>query len=265
MPHLPAPGEIVHATRAGRRRAAAGRSRRCSSRSSAAARTSSPRSATTSGRAAPPSGWRRTACACTPRRAPVPQRRGFTHIDADGERTITVIGERIVPARRRPAAVGAAGRDRRRLLHRRGRGRAAGGAAGAARSWPRRAPTRRCWRPACELDALVRSGSDAGEQLDPARLDPPPRYVVTTAGGRGGTLGGRRRRLGGPGRPRRCPGRGATPTARATRSRPRSPTGSATAAGSTARASWPRARARTSSPAARRSRTSSTERRLSGA
>src|SRR5215210_6423368 len=27
----------------------------------------------------------------------VPQRRGFTHIDADGERTITVIGERIVP------------------------------------------------------------------------------------------------------------------------------------------------------------------------
>ena len=37
-----------------------------------------------------------------------------------------------------------------------------------------------------QLDALVRSGSDAGEQLDPARLDPPPRYVVTTAGGRGG-------------------------------------------------------------------------------
>ena len=37
------------------------------------------------------------------------------------------------------------------------------------------------------LDALVRSGHDTGEQLDPARLDPAPRYVVTTAGGRGGT------------------------------------------------------------------------------
>jgi ribokinase len=36
------------------------------------------------------------------------------------------------------------------------------------------------------LDALVRSGTDPGEELDPARLDPPPRYVVTTAGRSGG-------------------------------------------------------------------------------
>ena len=41
-----------------------------------------------------------------------------------------------------------------------------------------------------QLDVLVRSGSDAGEDVDPATMDPPPRIVVTTLGGDGGRWDG---------------------------------------------------------------------------
>jgi ribokinase len=37
-----------------------------------------------------------------------------------------------------------------------------------------------------ELDVLVGSGEDEGEAYQPGDLDPPPRLVVTTAGGLGG-------------------------------------------------------------------------------
>jgi ribokinase len=115
----------------------------------------------------------------------VPQRRGFTHIDADGERTITVIGERIVPRGADPLpwellaetdGVYFTGGDTGALQ--------AARQARALVATPRADAT--LLAAGVQLDALVRSGSDAGERLDPARLDPPPRYVVTTAGGRGG-------------------------------------------------------------------------------
>ena len=115
----------------------------------------------------------------------VPQRRGFTHIDADGERAITVIGERIVPHGEDPLPW-------ERLAETDGV-YFTGGDAGALRAarqahalvaTPRADAT--LLSAGVRLDALVRSGSDAGEQLDPARLDPAPRYVVTTAGSRGG-------------------------------------------------------------------------------
>jgi ribokinase len=115
----------------------------------------------------------------------VPQRRGFTHIDADGERTITVIGERIVPRGADPLpwellaetdGVYFTGGDTG--------AREAARQARALVATPRADAT--LLAAGVQLDALVRSGSDAGERLDPARLDPPPRYVVTTAGGRGG-------------------------------------------------------------------------------
>jgi ribokinase len=115
----------------------------------------------------------------------VVQRRGFTHIDGDGERTITVIGERIVPH----------GDDQlpwERLAETDGVYFTGGdaGALRAARSARALVATPRAdatlLSAGVQLDALVRSGSDAGEQLEPARLDPPPRYVVTTAGARGG-------------------------------------------------------------------------------
>ena len=52
------------------------------------------------------------------------QRRGFVYLTDDGERTITILGDRLVPHGDDDAAVGGARRRRRRLLHRRRRGRA---------------------------------------------------------------------------------------------------------------------------------------------
>ena len=113
------------------------------------------------------------------------QRRGFTHIDAGGERTITVVGERIVPHGADPLpwelladvdGVYFTGGD--------------DGALRAARQAGALVATPRAGAPllsaGVRLDALVRSGTDPGEGLDPAALDPPPRHVVTTAGRAGG-------------------------------------------------------------------------------
>jgi ribokinase len=44
-----------------------------------------------------------------------------------------------------------------------------------------------------EIDVLVGSGKDASEHVEPADLEPPPRYVVTTSGSLGGWV-----RPGGP-------------------------------------------------------------------
>jgi ribokinase len=120
-----------------------------------------------------------------------PQRRGFTYVDADGERTITVIGERIGPRRSDdlpwdelatmdgvyfvsgdPAAVGAA--------------RAAKVLVGTARSLADLGEAR------VELDALVRSRNDTSESYRPGDLEPPPRIEVSTVGHLGGsyTVGG---------------------------------------------------------------------------
>jgi ribokinase len=119
-------------------------------------------------------------------RRPAPQRRGFVHIDADGERTITILGERIVPHGDDPLpwerldgidAVYFTGGDVAALR--------------AARRAGKLVATPRAERTLLEagvrLDALVRSGSDAGEQLDPGRLHPPPDLVVSTGGEEGGT------------------------------------------------------------------------------
>lgn len=114
------------------------------------------------------------------------QRRGFTHIDGEGERTITVIGERIVPHGADPLpwelleeadGVYFTGGDDEALR-----------AARKARhlvATPRAEGT--LLSAGVRLDALVRSGSDAGEQLEAHRLDPPPDLVVATGGKAGGT------------------------------------------------------------------------------
>jgi ribokinase len=114
-----------------------------------------------------------------------PQRRGFVHIDGDGERTITVIGERIVPRGDDELpwelldevdGVYFTGGDVAALeMARR---------AGALVATPRADET--LLAADVRLDALVRSASDRWEQLDPARLDPPPDFVVSTAGDQGG-------------------------------------------------------------------------------
>lgn len=122
-----------------------------------------------------------------------PQRRGFTYLDAAGERTITVIEKKQHPARSdqlvwaefaeidavyicagTPDAIQAA-RQARVVV-----------ATARELEMLKQAHV--------ELDALVASAHDPSERFSDGDLDPPPRLVVRTAGAEGGTYepGGRR-------------------------------------------------------------------------
>jgi ribokinase len=114
-----------------------------------------------------------------------PQRRGFTYLDDEGERTITVIGRKLVPHADDPlpwaeldevAGVYFCGGDPGAL----GEARRARALVATARELP----TLR--EAGVELDALVQSGADQSERYRPGELDPPPRMVVTTEGRKGG-------------------------------------------------------------------------------
>jgi ribokinase len=116
---------------------------------------------------------------------PVAQRRGVVHLDGDGERTITILGERIVahgdddlPWERLADAdaVYFTGGDVGALQHAR--------SARKLVATPRAFDTLR--EGAINLDALVRSKHDPGEQQAEQQLDPAPDYVVSTAGKEGG-------------------------------------------------------------------------------
>jgi ribokinase len=118
---------------------------------------------------------------------PEPQRRGFTFIDAAGERTITVIGERLGPRRSDDLPWGELARadgvyfvsgDAAALKA----ARESDVLVATARSLATLAEAR------VELDALVRSRQDEGETYRPGDLDPPPRTDVATAGSQGGTF-----------------------------------------------------------------------------
>jgi ribokinase len=115
-----------------------------------------------------------------------PQRRAFTHLAGDRERTITVIGERLVPHGGDPLPW-----DRVAQLD--GVYLTGGdpGAVRAARAARRLVATARAFEAVAEarveLDVLLASAADPGERVDAGRLDPPPRHVVLTAGARGGT------------------------------------------------------------------------------
>jgi ribokinase len=113
------------------------------------------------------------------------QRRGFVYLDDDHERTITILGERIVPH----------GDDD--LPWERLEGVDAvyftGGDVGAleqARRARKLVATPRAWNTLrasrVNLDALVRSAKDPGEQQAEEHLDPEPDLVVSTAGKEGG-------------------------------------------------------------------------------
>ena len=137
---------------------------------------------------------------------PPPHRHGFCHVVHGGDRTITVVGERIVP-RGDEALPWERLADADAVYF-------TGGDAAALRAARRARMLVAIPRPAdalmaggVRLDALVRSEADPAEQLDPARLEPPPDVVVSTAGARGGrweSADGRRGRYGAaplPGRP----------------------------------------------------------------
>jgi ribokinase len=115
-----------------------------------------------------------------------PTRRAVVFVDEHGERTISVLGDKLIPR----------GSDRRLPWDRL---RGADGvyfvsgdtealeAARRARvvvATPRELPTLRDG--SVELDVVVGSGEDEGERFHSADLDPPPRLVVATAGPLGG-------------------------------------------------------------------------------
>ena len=118
-----------------------------------------------------------------------PQRRTFTFLDDAGERTITVLGERIVPRRSDPLPWESLGELDGIYL-------TAGdaGAVRAARAARVLVATPRAMgalaSSGVRLDVLVRSDSDPSERYEPGMLDPAPRWVVSTRGERGGSWTG---------------------------------------------------------------------------
>jgi ribokinase len=133
--------------------------------------------------------------------APGTQRRALTHVDEAGERTITVLGDKLRPSGedgslpweqlRRCDAVYFVSGDVAAL-------RAARHCAVLVAT-ARELETLR--RADVEVDVLVGSGEDAAERLESGELEPEPQTVVTTAGGLGGWI-----RPGGPFRAAPLPG-----------------------------------------------------------
>ena len=133
--------------------------------------------------------------------APGPQRRALTHVDEDGERTITVLGDKLLPS-------GEDGSLPWEELRRCDAVYFVSGDVAAARA------ARRCavlvatsrelttlGRADVQVDVLVGSGEDAAERFEAGELEPAPQIVVTTAGGLGGWI-----RPGGPFRAAPLPG-----------------------------------------------------------
>ena len=115
-----------------------------------------------------------------------PQRRAFTFLDADGERTITLMGSKMHPHGADPlpwrelddvdsvyfsAGDAAALREARRARV----------LVATARELPTLVEAQ------VPLDALVRSGRDPSESYKPGLLDPEPKLIVTTSGREGGS------------------------------------------------------------------------------
>jgi ribokinase len=133
--------------------------------------------------------------------APGAQRRALTHVDEDGERTITVLGDKLRPS-------GEDGSLPWEELHRCDAVYFVSGdvaALRAARNSPVLVATSRelatLRRAAVEVDVLVGSGEDAAERFETGELEPEPPIVVTTAGQLGGWI-----RPGGPFRAAPLPG-----------------------------------------------------------
>jgi ribokinase len=116
---------------------------------------------------------------------PEAQRRGYVHVDAAGERTITVIGDRLGPRADDPLPWAALD-DTDAVYFTAGD---AGAVTEARRTRTLVASARGLETLAeagVELDVLVASGNDPGERYQRGDLDPEPRFVVRTAGASGG-------------------------------------------------------------------------------
>lgn len=114
---------------------------------------------------------------------PEPTRRGWVHQDAKGERTITVIGPKLVPALDDPLSWDVLGQadlvffvaGAEGVLE---RARAARVLTATTRSLPP--------GPGVQLDAAIGSSRDPAEAFEPGQLSPGPALSVWTAGADGG-------------------------------------------------------------------------------
>ena len=114
------------------------------------------------------------------------QRRALTFIEPSGERTITTLGEKLIPRRADPLPWDELARcDAVYFVT---------GDAGAVHAARRArvlvATTRdldRLVDAGAELDALIGSGRDDAERYPPGAIDPAPRLIVTTQGSDGGS------------------------------------------------------------------------------
>ena len=116
-----------------------------------------------------------------------PQRRAFTYLDQDGERTITLMGNKLHPHGADPlpwselayadAVYFSAGDPDALRAARQGRALVA-----TARELPTLVEAR------VQLDALVRSGRDPSEAYETGLIDPEPHMIVSTMGREGGSF-----------------------------------------------------------------------------
>jgi ribokinase len=118
---------------------------------------------------------------------PVPQRRVFVHLEGDaGERTITVIGERLGPSRADPLPWGElAGFDGVFFTAGDPGALQAARAARVLTATPRAIDT--LSTAGVRLDVLVGSATDGGEVYRRGRITPEPSIVVRTEGQEGGS------------------------------------------------------------------------------
>jgi ribokinase len=118
---------------------------------------------------------------------PEPQRRAFVFTDANAERTITVMGDRVAPRGNDPLPWS-------ELVGVDGVYFTAGDADAvrAAREARTLVSTARAIEPLAaagvQLDMLVASSRDTGERYRPGDIEPPPRLVARTAGATGGVV-----------------------------------------------------------------------------
>jgi ribokinase len=198
VPHVPLPGEIVHATHTFQEPGGAGAVAAVQLRKLAGAATLFTAFGDDETGHRAHARLAELGVRVESRFRPEPQRRAFVHLDEPGERTITVLGPRLGPRGADDLAweqldetdavyVTAGDVDAVRQARR----------ARTLVATPRGLDTLADAH--VELDALVASGRDPGELYRPGDLDPAPRVVVRTLGAAGGeweTAGGERGRWG---------------------------------------------------------------------